>query len=111
MGHTEESSQIAATKQKATELRAFGCALQKHRKAKALTQEQLSWQTKIDRKFISSLERGVKEPGLQTILKLTRALEIPVAAFMAEVAAFLEEFATEDATLRKAPDPKKNRKR
>jgi transcriptional regulator with XRE-family HTH domain len=50
-----------------------------------LTQEQLSWQTGIDRKFISALERGVKEPGLKTIIKLTAALEISLTDFMREV--------------------------
>lgn len=97
MGQAKESKQTTATKQKASELRAFGHALRKHRQAKSLTQEQLSWQTKIDRKFISALERGIKEPGLQTILKVTRALDVPVGVFMSDVAACLEEIVRADA--------------
>ena len=64
---------------------AFGIVLRRFRQQRQLTQEQLAWNSGIDRTFISELELGKKEPGLMTILILARALEIPAATFIAEI--------------------------
>lgn len=55
---------------------AFGTVLRRHRMARGFTQEQLAWETKIERAFISELERGVKGPSLLTIFRLAEALGI-----------------------------------
>jgi transcriptional regulator with XRE-family HTH domain len=64
---------------------AFGEVLKDVRSEQGITQEQLGWQSGIDRKFIGALERGIKEPCLDTILKITRVLNIPLGDFMAAV--------------------------
>lgn len=64
---------------------AFGTVLRRFRQQRQLTQEQLAWNSEIDRTFISELELGKKEPGLVTILILARALDIPAATLIAEV--------------------------
>lgn len=55
---------------------AFGVVLKRYRLARGFTQEQLAWETKIERAFISELERGVKGPSLLTILRIARALDV-----------------------------------
>lgn len=64
-----------------------------------MTQEQLSWGTGVDRKYISRLEHGHMEPGLGTILKLVQALNVTLGAFMAEVE---EELAKQRLRARRA---------
>lgn len=64
---------------------AFGKVLRSYRLRKDLTQEQLGWQAQIDRKFISALERGKKEPGLMTLIRISRTLGVPMGEFMNEV--------------------------
>lgn len=67
------------------ELRAFGTILRRVRKEKEISQEQLGWRTDTDQKYISELERGLKDPGFRIILKLLRGLDVPLHQFMAEV--------------------------
>jgi transcriptional regulator with XRE-family HTH domain len=55
---------------------AFGKVLKRYRAARGFTQEQLAWETKIERAFISELERGLKGPSLLTILRLAQALGV-----------------------------------
>jgi len=64
---------------------AFGRVLRRRRETLGVSQTQLSWEAGIDRKFISRIERGLREPCLETIVKLTEALEIPLGEFMEEV--------------------------
>lgn len=70
---------------------AFGKVLRTYRLLKDLTQEQLGWQARIDRKFISALERGVKEPGLRTLIRITKTLGVSIGEFMTEVEKELEQ--------------------
>lgn len=69
------------------EVVAFGIVLARYRRRVPMTQEQLSWKSGVDRKFISRIENGRREPALGTILKLCDALEIPPADFIAAVSA------------------------
>jgi transcriptional regulator with XRE-family HTH domain len=57
-------------------LEVFGTVLKDCRTAAGLSQEELAFAAALDRVFISSLESGRKEPGLGTLLKLARGLEI-----------------------------------
>jgi transcriptional regulator with XRE-family HTH domain len=61
---------------------AFGAALRADRLEKAVTQEQLAWATGISPIFISNLERGLKEPCLNTIATLCEALNVPISDVM-----------------------------
>jgi transcriptional regulator with XRE-family HTH domain len=54
----------------------FGRVLRKLRKETGLTQEELGLEAGLQRKFISSLELGEKEPSLATVFKLASALKI-----------------------------------
>lgn len=64
------------SKEKNLNLVAFGKTLQRIRKEKEFTQDQLSIYSRIDRSFISEIENGEKAPTLLTIIHLAKALKI-----------------------------------
>ena len=70
---------------------AFGVILRRRRIELHLTQEQLSWMTLIDRKFISAIERGQREPCLLTIFKLASSLNLSPSQLLAEVERVLQQ--------------------
>ena len=64
---------------------AFGRTLRRLRLAQGHTQEQLGFEANLRRTYISSLELGEKEPSLQTIQKLSLALDLSISKLMLEV--------------------------
>lgn len=56
---------------------AFGAALRKVRRSRALSQQQLALNCGLDRTFISLLERGKRQPTLGTLFQISKALDIP----------------------------------
>lgn len=89
-----EQADTAGDQDRAQELRAFGMVLQQLRKRRKLTQEQLAWEMQMEQNYISLLERGEKEPGVRTLLKLSRALGVSSGQFMNEVEATIETLKT-----------------
>jgi len=71
--------------------KAFGKVLQRLRKAKRLSQEELSFRSQLDRTFISRLEGGLRQPTLSTIIRLAEALGVSAASIVAEVENLLNE--------------------
>ena len=65
--------------------KAFGKVLQRLRKEKNLSQEDLAFESGLNRTFISRLERGRRMPSLSTILDLASALGVSSASMLAEV--------------------------
>lgn len=53
-----------------------GLIIQKYRKNKGLTQEQLSGLAGLDRTHYSKIERGLRSPTLETLFKIAYALDI-----------------------------------
>lgn len=58
---------------------AFGLVLRSLRRQAGLTQEQLGFESGLERNFISMLELGQRQPSLATVFKLAHALEIAPA--------------------------------
>lgn len=54
----------------------FGQILRKLRAEKGISQEDLGFKSGYHRTYISLLERGQKNPSLQAIFRLAKALEI-----------------------------------
>lgn len=54
----------------------FGNNVRKYRKIKGLSQEQLAALSKLHSTYISDLERGTRNISLETIQKLSNALDI-----------------------------------
>ena len=56
--------------------RAFGAALRELREKAGMTQERLAEVCKLDRTYISLLERGQRQPTLATMIRLSDALDV-----------------------------------
>lgn len=63
----------------------FGPVLRSQRNQKGLSQEELAHRVGLDRTYISLLERGLRQPTLGTIVKISSALEMPPEDFVAEL--------------------------
>lgn len=58
--------------------RAFGDRLRELRKESGwISQEEFAHHVELDRTYISGIERGVRNPTLDTIVKLARGLGVP----------------------------------
>jgi transcriptional regulator with XRE-family HTH domain len=55
---------------------AFGQILREYRKKANLSQEKLAQESDLDRTYISLLERGLRQPSITTVFKLSTALKI-----------------------------------
>ena len=55
--------------------RAVGDAVRSRRRELQLSQEKLAYAAKLDRTYISGIERGVKNPTIQTLRTLSHGLE------------------------------------
>ena len=66
-------------------LKQIGYRIQKCRKAKKLTQEQLEKMTGISSKHISRLERGIHNPHIDVIIKLAKALDVSIDTFFLDL--------------------------
>lgn len=56
----------------------FGKNLKSLRMKKNISQEEFADRTKLDRTYISGLERGLRNPSYLTLLKLAHTLNIPI---------------------------------
>jgi len=55
-------------------LRAFGLNVRRQREAKNLTQEALAEKAGLHPTYLSGVERGVRNPSLQILVRLARGL-------------------------------------
>ena len=64
---------------------AFGTILRKRRKKRGLTQEDLAEAADVHWKYISLLERGLRQPSLDVLLRLAKSLDASASELVAEV--------------------------
>ncbi len=57
----------------------FGLALRNARKQRNMSQDQFAEATGLHRTHISLIERGLREPNLETLVKLSRGLGVAPA--------------------------------
>ena len=81
---------------------AFGVVIRLRRIERRLTQERLSSRAKLNRTYVSDLERGLKSPTLEVVESLALALGTQAHALVE---------AAENARSRKAPAGTKRRQR
>lgn len=55
---------------------AFGRVLQSARQAQKLSQTRLAKRAYVDRTFLSQMERGIRQPSIQTLFRLAAALNM-----------------------------------
>jgi transcriptional regulator with XRE-family HTH domain len=63
----------------------FGKVLREQRNARGLSQESLALSANVDRTFVSQMERGIRQPTLTTLCKLSDALDIQPSTLVARV--------------------------
>lgn len=66
-------------------VRAFGLVLRRLRKERGLSQEALGFEADLQRKHISALELGEKQPTITSVFKLAVALKIKPGKLVALV--------------------------
>lgn len=57
----------------------FGRRIRILRKARQLTKSDVAHLSGLDRGYVGSLERGVRNPSLDTIARIARALNVSIA--------------------------------
>lgn len=62
---------------------AFGEAIRSMRKQRGVSQEGLALECRLDRTYISGIERGTRNPSLTNILKIAAALQVTPDALFA----------------------------
>ena len=70
---------------------AFGKTLKKQRVEAKLSQEALAFECGVDRTFISLLERGLRQPTLKTLFKISSTLNVSPAQIILDVETLLKE--------------------
>jgi len=69
---------------------AFGEVLRDCRSKAGISQEALAGVADVDRTYISLLERGLRQPTLDTLFKLARALGVAPATLVSRTASLVE---------------------
>jgi len=62
----------------------IGIVIKKHRKQAGFTQEQLAFNAGLNRGYISLLEKGQRNPKLETLQKIALALNAPLTTLIFE---------------------------
>lgn len=75
---------------------AFCRVLRRLRADANLTQEQLAFESHLDRTYISLLERGLRQPTLSSMLQLSSALNVSPSTLMTYVEELLDNEADTD---------------
>lgn len=57
----------------------LGAVISAKRKLVGLSQEELAFQAEIDRTYISQIERGVSNPSLFVMLKISKVLKLQLS--------------------------------
>jgi transcriptional regulator with XRE-family HTH domain len=56
--------------------RAFGEVLRQIRKRHGVSQESLGFDSRLDRTYVSLLERGLKSPTIRTLFAIAKVLDV-----------------------------------
>ena len=59
-------------------LASFGRNIARTRNERGLSQDALAEKANLDRTYVSGIERGVRNPGIKTVLRIARALGVNV---------------------------------
>jgi transcriptional regulator with XRE-family HTH domain len=63
----------------------LGEALRRARKAAGISQEELAFEAKVDRTYVSQLENGHKSPTLDVMFRVCPILGVTVSELVAQV--------------------------
>ena len=65
-------------------LLALGTAIRALRKAHGISQEELAHRSHSDRSYMSSIERGMQNPGVMTVVHIAAGIGVSVAELVAK---------------------------
>ena len=57
----------------------LGQAIRKHREQLDLTQEELAEKAEVHRTYLADIERGTRNPSIESIRRVAYALRIPIS--------------------------------
>ena len=78
--------------------KAFGHVLRSTREGMNISQESLALSAGVDRTFVSLLERGLRQPSLSTIIKLSSALNVEPGSLVDQASNLInKDLANEDS--------------
>jgi transcriptional regulator with XRE-family HTH domain len=80
----------------------LGRAIQRFRRARGISQEDLAGESEIDRAYVGRLERGEANPTLLLLARLSRALDAPLVELLRDLRCDLPDA---------IPEPKSKRRR
>jgi transcriptional regulator with XRE-family HTH domain len=60
-------------------LTSFGRNVARIRNNCGLSQDKLAEKAELDRTYVSGIERGVRNPGIKTVLRIANALSVSIA--------------------------------
>ena len=80
------------------DIRHFGRNVRSLRRARKLTQEELAEAAELDRSYVGGVERGRRNPTLDAILRLSRALEVTPATLFQGIAEEFRQLGTHHLT-------------
>jgi transcriptional regulator with XRE-family HTH domain len=66
-------------------IKSFGLRVKKIRTEKKISQEELAELSGLHRTYISSLERGVRNPTLTTLISVSKGLNIEINELLQEL--------------------------
>lgn len=69
---------------------AFGIVIKSHREKLSLSQEELAFNSGLDRTYISLLERGKRNPTLNTLFMISKTLQVNPHSLVKEVEILLK---------------------
>ena len=67
---------MAAKDRKVAFLEGFGHAVREAREKHGWSQEELGFEAELDRTYISGIERGVRNPTLESVHRIASALKV-----------------------------------
>jgi transcriptional regulator with XRE-family HTH domain len=71
-----------ARRRREANAQALGEKIRQARLAKGWTQEELARLSTLDRSYMGSLERGERNPSLDTLVRIARALHVKLASLV-----------------------------
>jgi transcriptional regulator with XRE-family HTH domain len=86
--------------------RSYGRNLRRIRKERGLSQEELAFRAEVHRTEVSLLERGKRDPGVNTTLRLAGALGVDPGELLAGAAFVPSESGSEARFTYDSVDPK-----
>ncbi|WP_034271052.1 helix-turn-helix domain-containing protein [Priestia megaterium] len=64
---------------------AFGIVIKRYRLERLMSQEELAFESGLDRTFISLLERGKRRPTIVTLFSISEALQLPPHSIVIDI--------------------------